>query len=183
MSKKNKDIIEEEEDYGIIKSDEYELDDDDINDEDEIDKEDSDEEDIYNELETADEETKEATFDDEATDIDYDIINPDKLKIFNTDNFIYENINKPHNTTKYLTKYEKIRAIGERANMLNRGAKTTLDYESLGLDIDNMTPIQIALLELKHKVLPFIIKRELPGKEPVYVSINDLIDIVVTVNE
>jgi DNA-directed RNA polymerase I, II, and III subunit RPABC2 len=87
-------------------------------------------------------------------------------------------------TTLYLTKYEKYRAIGERATMLSKGAKTTLDYKKLDLDIDKMSPLDIAHLELKNKCLPFIIKRKLPNnKNPVFISINKLIDTIINVNE
>jgi DNA-directed RNA polymerase subunit K/omega len=86
-------------------------------------------------------------------------------------------------TTLYLTKYEKIRAIGERATMISKGALTTLDYKKLGIDIDILSPLDIAHLELKYKCMPFIIKRKLPNnKTPIFISINKLIDTIIDVN-
>ena len=59
-------------------------------------------------------------------------------------------------STKKLTKYERVRVIGERTNLLARGAKPMI------LNVDNLTPQEIAEEELKQKVIPFEIKRELP---------------------
>lgn len=189
MSKNKKKLLDDIEDIDEIEEDNetFDIDDDDDKEEDF---------DLDEDLEEGDEEA--GDLDEEGADLDdlsdHDIddiqqiinnsLNPQINEINNTDHYIYDNINKPHETTKYLSKYEKTRAIGERANMLSLGCLTTLDYVKLELDIDTLTPIEIALLELKHKVLPFIIKRVLPNKkEPVYVSINDLIDTNIDVNE
>ena len=59
-------------------------------------------------------------------------------------------------STKKLTKYERVRVIGERTNLLARGAKPMI------LNVDNLTPQEIAEEELKQKVIPFKIKRPLP---------------------
>lgn len=59
-------------------------------------------------------------------------------------------------STNKLTKYERVRVIGERTNLLARGAKPMI------LNVDNLTPQEIAEEELKQKVIPFKIKRELP---------------------
>lgn len=55
-----------------------------------------------------------------------------------------------------LTKYERVRILGDRTKQLSLGAKPML------LNVDNLTPRQIAQLELERKVIPFIIEKTLP---------------------
>lgn len=78
---------------------------------------------------------------------------------------------KPILTSKYLTRYEKIRAISERICMLSKGAPPTI------IDIIGKTNLEIANLELQHKKLPFIIQRKLPNGKIENISVNNLIDI------
>ena len=55
-----------------------------------------------------------------------------------------------------LTKYERVRILGDRAKQLSLGAKPML------LNVDNLPPKDIARLELERKVIPFIIEKTLP---------------------
>jgi len=58
-------------------------------------------------------------------------------------------------TKPRLTKYERERILGDRANMIQSGAKTMVK------NTRNMGPKEIALLELKNNVIPIIIRRGL----------------------
>lgn len=60
-------------------------------------------------------------------------------------------------TTKFMTDYERGGLLGIRTNQLARGAKPQIKNTL------NLTPLQIALEELKHKVIPIKIKRPLPN--------------------
>ncbi|AYV81206.1 MAG: DNA-directed RNA polymerase subunit 6 [Harvfovirus sp.] len=59
-------------------------------------------------------------------------------------------------TKPVLTKYERVRILGDRAKQLSLGAKPML------LNVDNMNPKEIAKLELERGVIPFIIEKTLP---------------------
>jgi DNA-directed RNA polymerase subunit K/omega len=61
-------------------------------------------------------------------------------------------------TKDKLTSYEKVRILGLRAKQISLGAKILLK------NYGNRSPLEIAELELKHKVLPFKIKRPLANK-------------------
>ena len=60
-------------------------------------------------------------------------------------------------TLNKLTKYEMVRILGIRAHQISVGAK------SLVKNIENKSPIEIAIFELKNKMTPFKIKRPLPN--------------------
>ena len=55
-----------------------------------------------------------------------------------------------------LTKYERVRILGDRAKQLSLGAKPML------LNVDNMNPKEIAKLELERKVIPLKIEKVFP---------------------
>lgn len=55
-----------------------------------------------------------------------------------------------------LTKYERVRILGDRAKQLSLGAKPML------LNVDTMDPKSVAKLELERGVIPFIIEKPLP---------------------
>jgi len=65
----------------------------------------------------------------------------------------YETKKKSYQTTPVLTKYEKTRVLGQRANQIINGS------EPLIPTTDNRNPYDIALLELNQKKIPFIVKR------------------------
>ncbi len=60
-------------------------------------------------------------------------------------------------TKKYMTIYERVRVLGERAKQLSLGAKPLIK------DVENMDPKIVARMELEKKVIPLIIIRTLPN--------------------
>jgi DNA-directed RNA polymerase subunit K/omega len=76
-----------------------------------------------------------------------------------------------HTTIPFLTKYEKARIIGARAEQLERGAPTALQNELPETVIHGRT---IALEEFERKLIPFIIARPLPNKGIEYWKLQDL---------
>ena len=101
-------------------------------------------------------------YDDDDTDI-FDQINPEiELK---------RNLRVPDNeriTNPKLTKYEKVRLLGTRAKQISDGSKIFIKSKKVRNAMD------IAELELEHKVIPLKIKRPLPnGKYEIW-SIKEL---------
>jgi DNA-directed RNA polymerase I, II, and III subunit RPABC2 len=74
-----------------------------------------------------------------------------------------------HQTLPILSRYEKARALGERARQINGGAKPMVEVDPTILD-----GYLIALKELEQKRLPFIIQRPLPNGGSEYWRISDL---------
>ena len=105
--------------------------------------------------------------DDEASEIEDEILNDD----YNTTNIIKTT---DRETKPVLTKYERVVVLGTRAKQLSLGAKPML------LNVENMSPIQIAKLELERGVIPFIIEKELPNGVKERWKINELKIIIVT---
>jgi len=106
----------------------------------------------------------------EEKDIETDFYSYVKKDIYSDDeddNNLIENIElkekmlhikKEKRITKpFLTKYERVRIIGERTKQLSLGAKPMIK------DTKNLTSHEIALLELENNVMPFIIERPLPN--------------------
>ena len=81
-----------------------------------------------------------------------------KNNIFNTEtnNTYTESTNKI--TKPKLTKYEKVRIIGERTKLLTLGAKPMVIIND-----SNLTSYEIALIEYEKNMIPFKIKRYLPN--------------------
>lgn len=71
------------------------------------------------------------------------------------------------NTTT-LTKYERVRVIGERAKQIEDGAPPTVDIT--GLDCT----IKIATKEFEHRTIPFIVVRPLPDGSTQRIRISEL---------
>lgn len=74
-----------------------------------------------------------------------------------------------HTTAPFLTKYEKARIIGTRAEQLERGAPPLVELEQH--IIQGRT---IAMMEFEQKKIPFIIARPLPNKAVEYWRVSDL---------
>tara|TARA_B100000768_G_scaffold168938_1_gene174167 strand:+ start:489 stop:839 length:351 start_codon:yes stop_codon:yes gene_type:complete len=66
----------------------------------------------------------------------------------------YDKQKKLYNTHPYLTKYEKTKLLAERSQQLSSGSPAFVDVPE---SITNT--YEIALLELRQKKIPFIIKR------------------------
>ena len=74
-----------------------------------------------------------------------------------------------HKTNPILSRYEKARALGERARQINSGAKPMIEVDATMID-----GYLIALKELEQKRMPFIIQRPLPNGGSEYWRIADL---------
>ena len=124
---------------------------------------------IENEDENDDiEDTIEETIDEDKEDLDenLDIFNNDK-----PDNIINKNIRVPDNeriTIPKLTKYERVRLLGTRSKQISDGSKIFIKSDKIENAMD------IAKLELQHKVIPLKIKRPLPNGNYEIWSISEL---------
>ena len=74
-----------------------------------------------------------------------------------------------HTTVPFITKYEKARIIGARAEQLERGSMPFVELEP-----HVMNARTIAQLEFEQKRIPFIIARPLPNKAVEYWRVQDL---------
>ena len=82
----------------------------------------------------------------------------------------YGNIIDPlHTSMPFLTKYEKARIIGSRAEQLDRGA-----IPFVRMDENIINGRTIALMEFEQKKIPFIIARPMPNKGVEYWKLEDL---------
>jgi DNA-directed RNA polymerase subunit K/omega len=78
----------------------------------------------------------------------------DEDKSYNTSIYVP---NDKRITKKYMTIYERVRLLGERATQLSYGAKPMIK------NVGNLDPKIIAKLELEAKLIPLIIIRTLPN--------------------
>jgi len=74
-----------------------------------------------------------------------------------------------HKTIPILTKYEKAKIIGIRAQQINSGAEPFIPVDSNMID-----GLTIANEELMKRKIPFIIRRPMPNGASEYWNINDL---------
>jgi DNA-directed RNA polymerase I, II, and III subunit RPABC2 len=74
-----------------------------------------------------------------------------------------------HKTVPILSRYERTRVLGERADQINSGAQPFIEVESSMID-----GYLIALKELEQKKIPFIIQRPLPNGTSEYWRLRDL---------
>lgn len=82
----------------------------------------------------------------------------------------YGNIIDPlHTSMPFLTKYEKARIIGSRAEQLDRGA-----ISFVRIDENIINGRTIAMMEFEQKKIPFIIARPMPNKGVEYWKMQDL---------
>jgi len=74
-----------------------------------------------------------------------------------------------HKTLPFLTKYEKARILGERANQINEGSPIFVK-----VDPDVIDGYLIALKEFEERKIPFIIQRPIPNGTCEYWKLTDL---------
>ena len=74
-----------------------------------------------------------------------------------------------HKTLPILSRYEKARILGERAEQINSGAQPFIEVEDTMID-----GYLIAMKELEQKKIPFIIQRPLPNGGCEYWRLSDL---------
>jgi len=131
-------------------------------DEEDKDEEDKDEEDTNeSEDEDNDEEENEDCLYKKILKKDDDDDDGDDFEIVYDDDDISETgVVKPEErmTKPFITLFEKVRILGDRAKQLSLGAKPMIK----GLEI-NYSPKEIAKIELENGVIPLIIERELPN--------------------
>lgn len=72
-------------------------------------------------------------------------------------------------TKNILSKYEKVKMIGIRAEQLQRGADPLVEWTG------EFDPRAIALEELKQRKIPFMICRKLPDGSKEYYKLEDMI--------
>lgn len=90
---------------------------------------------------------------------------------FEEDEKLIQNIYVPNDkriTRPTLTKYERVRVLGERAKQLSLNAKPMIK------DVEKLDPKEIAKEELKRGVLPMIIIRPLPTGQKERWKVNEL---------
>ena len=78
-------------------------------------------------------------------------------------------MNKKKITSPFITKYEKARIIGTRAEQISNNAEPLIDIKDL------INPILIAEKEYYAKKIPLIICRILPNNDKEYWSLDELI--------
>ena len=78
-------------------------------------------------------------------------------------------IDPNHTTLPFLTKFEKTRVLGLRAQQIDEGATA---FVTVPRNI--ISGYEIAKMELEQKLLPFIIRRPLPNKKAEYWRLRDL---------
>lgn len=86
-------------------------------------------------------------------------------------NDIHKNYDPSKNTTKnILSKYEKVKIIGLRAEQLQRGATPFVEVEK-----DMVSVVDIAKKELFERRLPFMLCRKLPNGKKEYWRLIDMV--------
>ena len=94
----------------------------------------------------------------ESDDTKEDSLN-NNIFLENNNNLVnLEKISNERITKPKLTKYEKVRIIGERTKQLIKGAKPLVKIND-----SSLTSHDIALLEYDNNMIPFKIKRPLPN--------------------
>jgi DNA-directed RNA polymerase I, II, and III subunit RPABC2 len=71
--------------------------------------------------------------------------------------------------SNFMTKYEKAGIIGRRALQIEQNSPIFVDPKG------ETNPRRIALMELRAKTIPLIVRRKMPDGSEVDVSVNDLI--------
>ena len=75
-----------------------------------------------------------------------------------------------HKTTPILSKYEKTRILGQRAKQLESGSQTFINP----YPVEVVDSYLLAQMEFERGLIPFIIRRPLPGGKSEYWRLNDL---------
>lgn len=76
-------------------------------------------------------------------------------------------------TKRVLTKYERAKIIGMRAEQLSRGAQCFVD-------VDASVPFdayELAERELAARLVPFVVVRHMPNGSTEYLRIDDVVDV------
>ena len=103
-------------------------------------------------------------------DKDDDNDNEELEEIYDDDNLKFDEIVKSEEriTKPFMTIFERVRLLGDRAKQLSLGAKPMIK------GLDTMNPKEIAKMELEKGVLPLIIERVLPNGRKERWRVNEL---------
>ena len=82
-------------------------------------------------------------------------------------------LDERHKSPPFLTTYERTKILGTRANQLADGARPFINPASIPAHITQ--PLDIAKIELEHRVLPFIIERPMLDGKFEYWRLSDLL--------
>jgi DNA-directed RNA polymerase I, II, and III subunit RPABC2 len=74
-------------------------------------------------------------------------------------------------TSNILNKYEKVKILGLRAEQIQRGAKIYIEVP----EINEISALEIAKMELTQKKIPFMLSRKLPNGNIEYWRLDDMI--------
>ena len=88
--------------------------------------------------------------------------------IFSYDNLKDKLLSKNRCTKPFLTKYERARIVGYRAEQIASGSEPCVDVGNITKVVD------IVEKELKERKIPLIIKRTLPNNESEYWKLEEL---------
>lgn len=100
-----------------------------------------------------------------TVDNNTELIENQNINVENTYSNYFKNEKK---TRPYITKFEKAKIIGVRAEQLAVGAKANIEVPEYLTDVR-----KIAENEFYEKKIPFIIRRKLPGGEYEYFRLTD----------
>lgn len=80
-------------------------------------------------------------------------------------------------TTPIMTKYEFAKVLGQRMEQLARGAPSLIDASKAGLDslVTHEKFRRLVEMEIKQRVLPFMVGRTLPNGKKEYWKLSDMI--------
>lgn len=96
---------------------------------------------------------------------------PEVKPIFRKD--VVDAVQRPRITREYFTKYEYTALVALRAQQLADGAKPLVPLDGLKPS-DPMFVWHVARREVEQKVLPFLIRRQLPNGTAEYWSVQEL---------
>jgi len=123
----------------------------------------------YSEQEESDELSDNVEIDDE----DYNVDDSSDFEDFDFDNDIddpTEETTDTRITKPYLFPFERVRLLSDRTAQLADGAQPKIK------NIDNLSAEDIAELELKHRIMPLVIRRPLPNGKHETWKISELAD-------
>jgi DNA-directed RNA polymerase I, II, and III subunit RPABC2 len=118
---------------------------------------------VKNKKKSDDDDDDDLKLDDDLCEYDYSEIYDEKKE---EPSVVVENSQRI--TLPKLTKYERVRLIGTRAKQIALGAKIMVKNTT------GLNPIEIAKLELEHKMIPMKIKRVLPDNKIEIWKLNEL---------
>jgi DNA-directed RNA polymerase subunit K/omega len=96
---------------------------------------------------------------------------PEVNPVFRED--VARQVKEPRITTAYYTKYEYTALLAMRAQQIAEGAKPLVTLDGLKTS-DPMFVWNVAKREIEQQVLPFIVRRQLPGGTSEFWSVSEL---------